>query len=269
MRTRRLAAAGLGMLATAAFALAGCNADGSTPSAGASSPAAPSASASSGAADPAAAMALGQAAAALGNTSFKATLAGGPGVKITAMVDPTAGTSTSDAQLTGPNASLTVKALLIGQDVYVQIPGITKAGTWTHLDVSRLPDGTSFGLRPGQVDPANTAQALSTATDVHETGSRSYAGTLDLTKVIGIAGVDKVTVDGMGAAATHVPFTIGLDEQGRPAEMTITLPPVNGKQNPPIDILYTDYGTPVSVQRPAASEITEAPDNVYTTLGGK
>ena len=46
-------------------------------------------------------------------------------------------------------------------------------------------------------------------------------------------------------------------------------PPVNGKQNPPIDILYTDYGTTVSVAKPAASEITEAPDNVYTTLGGK
>lgn len=268
MRTRRLATAGLGMLAVTAFALAGCNADGTTPGASAS-PAAPTASTSSAAADPAAAMALGQAAAALGNTSFKATLTGGPGVKITALVDPTAGTGTSDAELTGPNASLSVKALLIGQDVYVQIPGITKAGTWTHLDVSRLPQGTTFGLRPGQVDPANTAQALSSATDVQSTGSRSYSGNLDLTKVLGIGGIDKVTVDGMGTAASKVPFTIGLDDQGRPAEMTITLPPVNGKQNPPIDVLYTDYGTAVSVQKPAATEITEAPDNVYTTLGGK
>src|SRR4051794_13457661 len=268
MRTRRLAAAGLGMLATAAFALTGCNADGSTPGAGASS-ATPSAPASSGAADPTAAMTLGQAAAALGNTSFKATLTGGPGVKVTASVDPTAGNSTSDAKFTGPNASLTIKALLIGQDVYVQIPGVTKAGTWTHLDVNRLPDGGGFGLRPGQIDPANTAQALSSATNVQQTGSRSYQGTLDLTKVLGIAGIDKVTVDGMGTAATNVPFTIGLDDQGRPAEMTITLPPVNGRQSPPIDVLYSDYGTPVTVQRPAPSEITEAPDSVYTTLGGK
>jgi hypothetical protein len=268
MRTRRLAAAGLGMLAATAFTLAGCNADTST--AGGSTPSAsPSAPASSGAADPSAAMALGQAAAALGNTSFKATLTGGPGVKITALVDPVAGVSSSDAELTGPNASLTVKALLIAQDVYVQIPGVTKAGTWTHLDVSRLPNGTTFGLRPGQVDPANTAQALSSATDVQQTGSGSYSGTLDLTKVLGIGGIDQVTVDGMGAAASKVPFTVGLDAQGRPSEMTITLPPVNGKQNPPIDILYTDYGTPVSVSKPAASEITEAPDNVYTTLGGK
>ena len=40
-------------------------------------------------------------------------------MKITAQVDPVAGNSTSNAELTGPNASLTVKAMLIGQDVYL------------------------------------------------------------------------------------------------------------------------------------------------------
>jgi hypothetical protein len=272
MRTRRLAGLGLGLMGTVALAVAGCTADGTTPGAGTSSPSstlAPGAPASSGAADPAAAAALGRAAAALGNQSFKATLTAGPGVKLVALVDPQAGTGTSTVDLSGPNANLQIKSLLLGQDVYVQIPGVTKANTWTHLDVSRLPEGSTFGLRPGQVDPGNTAQALTSATDVQQVDSRSYKGTLDLTKVLGITGVDKVTVDGMGTAAQKVPFTVGLDDQGRPAEMTIQLPAVNGKQNPPVDVLYTDYGTTVNVQRPPASAITEAPDNVYTTLGGR
>jgi hypothetical protein len=43
---------------------------------------------------------------------------------------------------------------------------------------------------------------------------------------------------------------------------------VNGQQSQPLEVLYTDYGTPVTAERPAAAQITEAPDNLYTTLGG-
>ena len=168
---------------------------------------------------------------------------------------------------TGPEGR-EVKTLLIGQDLYVQIPGITKAGTWTHVDVSRLPEGANVGLRPGQIDPANTAKLLSSTTDVQQVDARSYKGTLDLTKVAGITGVDKVTVDSWGSAANQVPFTAGLDDQGRLSALTIQLPAANGQPSRPLEVLYTDYGTPVNVQRPAASEIIEAPANVYSSLGG-
>jgi hypothetical protein len=143
----------------------------------------------------------------------------------------------------------------------VQVPGITKAGTWTHLDVARLPAGANVGLRPGQIDPVNTANLLSSATDVHSTGGNSYAGSLDLSKAVGVAGLDRVTVEGYGSAAVDVPFTAGVDDQGRLSALTINLPK-------PIEVLYTDYGAPVRVTRPAASEITEADDSLYRSLGG-
>jgi hypothetical protein len=150
----------------------------------------------------------------------------------------------------------------------VQVPGITKAGTWTHLDVSRLPAGANVGLRPGQIDPVNTANLLSSTTDVHSTGANSYAGTLDLSKAVGLAGISQVTVDSYGTSAQNVPFTAGLDDQGRLSVLTINPPAVNGAQAQPIEALYTDYGTPVDAQRPAASEITEAPDSLYSSFGG-
>jgi hypothetical protein len=267
MRTRRLTGLGLGLMATVAVAVAGCSADGSTP--GASSPSdIPSAPASSGAADPAAASALASATAALGTTSFKITMTSGPGVKLTGFVDAPGNKGTGTLAITGPNADIQVKTLLVDQDLYVQVPGITKAGTWTHVDVARLPEGANVGLRPGQIDPANTAKVLTSTTDVQRVDARSYKGTLDLTKVAGITGVDKVTVDGWGAAAQKVPFTAGLDDQGRLSALTIDLPTVNGKQSQPLEVLYTDYGTPVTAERPAANEITEAPDSLYTSLGG-
>jgi hypothetical protein len=264
MRTRRLAALGLGVLAT--VALAGCS-GGNDNTSGAAATQTPSAPVSSGPADSAATSALGAAAAALGNTSFKVTITAGPGVSMIGAVDPQNAKGTGTLKVSGPNANLEVRSLLIDQDLYIQIPGVTKAGTWTHVDVSRLPEGANTGLRPGQVDPANTAQLLSSATDVQQVDSRSYKGTLDLSKAVGLAGVDKVTVDSWGAAASQVPFTAGLDDQGRLSALTIQPPPVNGKTSPPIEVLYTDYGTTVDAQRPPASEIVEAPDNLYKALG--
>jgi hypothetical protein len=265
MRTRRLAGLGLGVLATVAFGVAGCS--GGTDTSGAGTSPTPSAPVSSGPADASAASALGTAAAALGNTSFKITITAGPGVSMVGLVDAPNNKGTGTLKVTGSNTQLEVKSLLIDQDLYVQIPGVTKAGTWTHVDVSRLPEGANTGLRPGQIDPANTAQLLSSTTDVQQVDSRSYKGTLDLTKAVGLAGVDKVTVNSWGTAASQVPFTAGLDDQGRLSALTIQPPAVNGKSSPPIEVLYTDYGTTVKAERPAASEIVEAPDNLYKALG--
>jgi len=134
--------------------------------------------------------------------------------------------------------------------------------------VSRLPEGANVGLRPGQIDPANTAQLLSSTTDVRQSGSGEYAGTLDLTKAAGVAGIDQKTVQTWGSQAQNVPFTAGVDDQGRLSAMTIRIPAVNGQQAQPLEVLYTDYGTKVDAPRPPANQITEAPDNLYTSLGG-
>ena len=271
MRTLRLTAPTVGVLTAVALALAGCTSDSGTATPGASSSAGstPSAPSSASAADPAATAALGQAAAALGNTSFKATLTSGPALRVTGLLDAPNSKGTAELVATGTNTEITVKSLLVGQDLYVQVPGVTKANTWTHLDIARLPDGADVGPRPGQIDPANTAQLLSSTTDVQSTGSRSYKGTLDLTKVAGVTGVDKVTVDSYGAAAQNVPFTAGLDEQGRLSQLTIELPAVNGTPTKPLEVLYTDYGIAVTAEAPPAAQIVEAPENLYTTLGGK
>lgn len=269
MRTARATGLGLASLAAVALAVGGCTADGAaTP--GASTPvgSVPGASASAGVADPAAAAALAAATAKLGTTSFKVDMNSGPGLKLTGLMDAPQGVGTATLTAAGPNTEVEVKTLLVQQDLYIQVPGITKAGTWTHVDVSRLPDGANVGLRPGQIDPANTAQLLSATTDVQQVDSRSYRGTLDLTKAAGVAGVDQKMISAWGAQAQNVPFTAGLDEQGRLSALTIQLPAVNGQQAQPLEVLYSDYGTTVKAQRPAASQITEAPDSLYTSLGG-
>jgi hypothetical protein len=267
MRTPRLAGLGLGMMATVALAVAGCSANGDNPPSTSAS-GTPSTPASSSAADPAAAAALASATAALGTQSFKITMTAGPGVKLTGLIDAPDSKGTATLNITGPNTDIRIKTLLVVQDLYVQVPGVTKANTWTHVDVSRLPEGANVGLRPGQIDPVNTQQVLTSTTDVQQVDSRSYKGTLDLTKVAGITGIDRSTVTTWGTSAKSVPFTAGLDDQGRLSELTIQLPAANGQQAQPLDVLYTDYGTAVTADRPAPSEVVEAPDSLYSSLGG-
>jgi hypothetical protein len=266
MQRRRLAGMGLGLLTTATLAVAGCTDGGATGPAGGPTSAAPDASASFGAADPAATAALSAAAATLGTTSFKITMTSGTALSLTGLMDAPNGKGTGTLQLKGDNTTLTVESLLVGQDLYVRVPGVTNADAWTHIDVARLPEGANVGLRPGQIDPANTARLLASTTDVQPAGPGSYRGSLDLTKVIGVTGIDKVTVDGWGQAAHRVPFTAGLDGQGRLSVLTIDLPAVAGQQAQPLEVLYTDYGTTVTAEKPAAGKVTEAPESLYTTL---
>lgn len=269
MRMPRLAGLGLATIAAVAFAASGCATEnGATPGGGASAAAGPSASGVAGPADPAAAAELASAAAALGTTSFKVTMTSGPSLNLSGQMDAPNGVGTADLTATGPNTKISVKTLLLDQDLYLQVDGITKEGTWTHVDVSRLPEGADVGLRPGQIDPADTARLLSSTTDVQKVDSRSYRGTLDLSKAAGVAGVDQTMIDTWGAKAQNVPFTAGLDDQGRLSALTIQLPAVNGRQTPPLEALYTDYGVKVEAKKPAPSEITEAPDSLYTSLGG-
>ncbi|WP_250001990.1 hypothetical protein [Actinoplanes sp. M2I2] len=270
MRTPRLAGLGIATMATAAMAIAGCDSgtsSGTAPSGAASAPVSAPASASVSAADPAAVEALTKATSQLGTTSFKLNATSGEGFKLTGAVDPAQGVGTAELSATGPNAQLNIKTLLAGQDLYLQVPGFTKAGTWTHVDVSRLPEGVNVGLRPGQLDPVNTSKLLSSSTDVRSTGPNAYAGTLDLTNAVGLAGVSQVTVDQTGAQAQKVPFTATTDDQGRLSEMTVEIPAVNGQAAQPLKVVYSDYGTPVSVAKPAAAEVTEAPDSLYKSLG--
>ncbi|MEV6345000.1 hypothetical protein [Actinoplanes sp. NPDC051851] len=253
MRTSRLAGVGIAAVLT----VAGCTANGTggaSPSASAG--AGPSGTASSSA-DPAAVKALTDAADKLDDTTVKLTVTSGSGFQLTALTDAPHGTGTADLVAQSANAKLTVKSLLVGEDLYAQIPGITTADKWTHLDMARLPEDASVGLRPGQIDPVNTAKLLSSATDVHQSGEAEYAGTLDLSDAAGVAGLGQVTIDG-----SSVPFSAALDNEGRLEILTI-------QQEQPVVAKYSGYGTPVTVTAPAASEVVEAPDSVYQALGGR
>lgn len=273
MRTRRLAGAGLGLLATAAFGVAGCTEGGTGASPGVSaSPSvsgSPDVSVSGGTTGNDAAAALAASTTDLGSTSFKITMSAGTALSMTGTVDPPNGVGSTTLQVGTGSGTVRVQTLLVGQDLYLKLGEASADAKWMHVDVSRLPEGANIGIRPGQVDPANAERLLKATTEVRQVDARNFAGTLDLTRVVGVTGISKITIDGYGEAARTVPFRASLDEQGRLSTMTVDLPAVAGQQAQPLEVRYSDFGSTVTVTRPTAAEVTEAPESVYTTLGGR
>ncbi|WP_213452491.1 hypothetical protein [Rhizomonospora bruguierae] len=267
MRIRRFTTAGIGLLAAAAFGLAGCEGSGA-PSGAAS----PSATASS-AADPAAAAELATAVNKLGSESFSFTTVSGDQDNVSGTLDPVAGVGRVTVKVASatpsPGISADLEMRLVDKDMYLMLgqgvlPGV--GGGWLHLDGARLPNGNQFGLRPGGKDPAGTARVLQTATDVRRGHTGIYTGTLDLSRLDRTDGaLGTQVLDQLGDGADRVPFQATLDDQGRLTELKLTLTAQTGGRD--FVTRYSDYGAPVDVSRPDG-DVTEAPAAVYTLLGG-
>ncbi|HEX8629583.1 MAG TPA: hypothetical protein VF755_15565, partial [Catenuloplanes sp.] len=228
----------------------------------------PEVSPSAGSATDEAAAALAASTTDLGSTPFKFTMTSGSTVSLTGAMDPPNRAGTSTLQITGGGSSLKVESLLIGSDLYAKLGGTNaNANKWFHIDANRLPEGANIGIRPGQIDPAGTERFIKATSDVRQVEARGFAGTLDLNRAVGAAGISRAALDSYGPAAKSVPFRATVDEQGRLSTMTIDLPPLAGQPAQPLEIRYFDFGTAVAAQKPAAGEVVEASQDIYTLLG--
>jgi hypothetical protein len=202
------------------------------------------------------------AAEALRGTSYKfsATTAG---IIVAGAADPVAGTATMDV-------AAAVKIIVAGGRYYVKLPeampGLDTLGvssdTWLRVDIAKVPVGR-LGV-PNLADPAGGYHYLKTATSVQKIGDRRYKGTMDLTKLPSSAADPKVPAS-FADSARAVPFEVTLDDKGRLSTMDSTLR-INGT-DVATRTMFSDYGTKVTVTEPAASEVAEAPQNLYGMLG--
>jgi hypothetical protein len=266
VNTRRLAVAGLVVLASAALGTAGCTSTTSSSTAGSSSAAAsPSPS-------PASAMDTVLAAVKkLGDTSYKYTLNTG-GLTGQGAVDPA--TKKVSLNLTGKLSGVNVTWNMIlvtpdywmkldfgGQNVSLGLP----SGKWMHIDQTKIKNSSSFGIDPSKTDPTRSKGLFDGMTDAKRVDATHYTVTLDLTKTTDSA-IDQATLTKMGDKAKSVPASVVLDDQGRLASVTLDLNSVDPDAS--ITTTYSDYGSLVSIDKPAPADTIEAPAAVYQIFNG-
>jgi hypothetical protein len=247
----------------AAFALAGCavfavgcKSNDTAAPAGSKPAAAPAATKAASAADE-----LIAAAEKIRTTSYKFSTTGG-GVTMQGAADPPSKTVTMDSVMS-------MKVIVVDGQFYMKfpkgVPGTEALGggdKWLHLDASKFAAGT-LGIQD-LGDPAGGYNSLKAATSVQKVGDKHYKGTLDLTKTPAFAANSKLRST-IGDSAKAVPFEATIDDDGRLSTMDTTTT-VNGtdiKQH----TTFSDFGTKVTVTRPAPSEVVEAPASIYGVLG--
>lgn len=266
MRTRRLAIIGMAVVIVAA-SLAGCK--GQSSGAGATTLDSTGPTATSSAAPPAsptpadATAEFAAAAQKLRATSYTTRTIIGPSTT-DAVVDPKTKSTRAHTVVSAAGQTVTVDYVVIGNDLYLKMSGLPvrgiRAGAYYHVDATRLsPDK---GLRINPADPSTTAHLDSQIVNVHKTGPRSFAGTFDLTKGKS-ADQSQQILNTMGSAAQAVPFEATVDDQGRLATVSATLPSAGG-QSLQFSADYSGFGRAYRITRPAGAR--EAPAQLYTVL---
>lgn len=260
MRLRRLTIGGLGAFAALCLGLTACA--GPSGSTGTATPGPSTATSAPAVSD---ALAELTAAAQKLNDDTVTVTVESAGLSSTGSLDPASDKATSTMKFTAQGTSSTIDVRAVGQDVYLRATGMPNVdpAKWLHLDVARL-SGTSYDLLP-EGDAAGAGRYVENMADVESTGDGSYRGTLDLTKVSGNAGV---SIDVLGGKGDAVPFTATVDDQDRLTGVTIDLSSVD-PQLGTVKTTYSGFGSPVTVEAPAAAETVEAPESVLRLLGVK
>ncbi|MEV6816632.1 hypothetical protein [Micromonospora sp. NPDC051296] len=244
MRIRRLATTGVALATALSLGLTGC-----VPTATRDA-ASPSASASSAPADPRAELtaALEQ----LNKQSAQVELVS-PIMNASGALDPLSKTSDMTLDM---GAMGKMQMVSSGDDVYLKMSGklAGPSDKWLHLDIAKLGDDSQLKTM-ADGDPGNVTGMIKSIVAVERTGPGSFAGTLDYTKSVG---EDSDLVQTFGDKAAAVPFTATVDADGRLTELIIdmtALDPSLGEMR----VTYFNFGSPVTVRTPPASEVETAP----------
>jgi hypothetical protein len=265
VRIQRLAVAGLGLVAALTFS--GCADKGGSPAWEAGN-ASVDATAT---ADPKAT--LTAAAAKLEDTSFKIAVDMGTNGKLDGQMDGPNKRGHMITKITAEGVNATIENLVIGTDMYMKMnmPGAGLPGMdgskWMHLDMAKLPENNAMGLRPGQFDPFSTAKFIDAVATAERVEGHRFTGTLDLTKVSGAVGIEAKDLTGLGEKAKAVPFVATTDSEDRLINLVIDMPALGEEPAQKMTTTYSDFGLKVDAAKPAAAEVTEAPDAIYGTLG--
>jgi hypothetical protein len=252
LKIRKLSvrALGLGLAASAVFAMTACaTASNGTPSDGSSKTAA---------VDPQ--VALTGAITKLAGTGFDLAMTNGTGLAANASVDPSTKALSFHAKGAVSGINVDINAIEVGTDVFAKAdlgPGNAQFGIdptqWYQVDASKI---TSSGFVPldlhGGADMLGLTGLLTSVSGLKATDATHITGTVDLTKATGV-NIGSTDTTGLNA----VPFTVTLDDQGRLVEINVA---AGDGKDATEDLKFTNYGTPTAITAPTGA--VPLPDKV-------
>jgi hypothetical protein len=155
--------------------------------------------------------------------------------------------------------TITFDYRIIGTNRYFKVGGIPGVPTkFMRIDSTKLPSNAdkSFSELDG---PVGIAAAFAGVVNVTDAGGGKYTGTIDLTKANNSMIVDDTDLTKLGDKAKSVPFEAMVDSQGRLTSVKFT---IEASKNEFV-MTFSKWGEPVSIAEPPASDVVDAPAQVY------
>ncbi|GAA3348697.1 hypothetical protein GCM10020358_68110 [Amorphoplanes nipponensis] len=141
---------------------------------------------------------------------------------------------------------------VLGDVVYLKTNTPSLPGS-TNKPWRRINQAESATLAEG-FDGAKMANPLTQATNVQRPSARHFTGAFATAAVAKALSVPTPSSGSSAAPAPTVAFTADLDNQGRLTRYHLDVPRTKGGTYP-LDLTYSDFGTPVTVQAPPAEQI--------------
>ncbi|MGC4857161.1 hypothetical protein ACLQ24_28285 [Micromonospora sp. DT4] len=191
------------------------------------------------------------------------------GVEFSGLVDPSAKKVSMTMFTDIGDQGMTVNLVQLDSAVYARLAGEVElySGTrmpalpdkWMHVDLSKVEAGSTFS-KMVDGDPACVNAMIKAATDVERNGELGFTGTFDITTLPGTQGN---LFKRFGEKAKTVPFNTKVDNQGRLTYLFINLSAIDsGFIGGITATYYSDFGVPVTIEKPAADQAVEAPAEV-------
>lgn len=176
-------------------------------------------------------------------------------------IDPGANVLDASVSVSSEGNSLKIDTINVRGVPYTRITGLPLPGfdgqTWYKVDPARVTKPGALGLSAIK-DPTGVRALIAATHDVHQE-SRTYRGTVDMTKVVAWGPVNVAQVMQLGEPAHKIPFEATVDESNRVTGVKVAIP------GNPVEATYSDFGAPVTVQEPRSAE--PLPDHLYGLLG--
>ncbi len=167
-----------------------------------------------------------------------------------------------NATITAPGGTIEIR--MIDDDVYLKAGQLLRGvgDQWMVLDPARVPAGFALSFAPGRNDSGGSGRLIDAIVTARADG-RQITGTIDATR-IGVGNGISFRLDPGGVfpdSARRHAFRAMLDTEGR--LVSFLMPEASGL--PSASLRYSDFGSTVSVVRPAGAVV--APDALYPQLG--
>lgn len=167
-----------------------------------------------------------------------------------------------NAKISAPGGVIEIR--MIDDEVYMKtglpMPGVGDG--WMALDPARMPSDFGLSFAPGRNDSGGSGRLIDAIVTARADGPQ-ISGTLDATRIGAGNGISFRPGPGAvfpDSARSHA-FRASLDTEGR--LVSFLMPEASGLPN--ASLRYSDFGTTVTVARPAG--VVAAPDALYPQLG--